>query len=249
MMNPLYQVEALVRPGSPEWVDVGPPSTGFGAVTIGCIAQSQEPGTQMESPVNDHRQPDLTIASTRRGDGGRREQVAQFLNAHGANEIVHLNGSLFHHLERTELLLRRWGCSEAVAIAGLCHAAYGTDGFPTALVTLEDRDVLYGVAGPDVEGLVYLYASCDRAFVYPKLRDNGRVEFRDRFTGRIFKPAENELQGFVDLTLANEFDVGLVGPNADVPPQWLLAMFSDFQHLASAPVRDGFQLLITAAGR
>ena len=99
----------------------------------------------MESPVNNQRQPDSTTASTSHDHERRREQAIQFLGAHGADgagQIAHLNGSLFDHLERTELLLRRWGCSETVSIAGLCHAAYGTDGFPTALVTLEDRDVL-----------------------------------------------------------------------------------------------------------
>jgi hypothetical protein len=208
-----------------------------------------EPGTTLESRVSDHRQPGSTTGSTLNGDDGRREQVAQFLHAHGADEIAHLNGSLFDHLERTEFLLRRWGCSEMVSIAGLCHAAYGTDGFTTALVTLAERDVLSEVAGPDVESLVYLYASCDRGFVYPRLGNGGPMDFRDRFRGRTFLPAERELRDFVDLTLANESDAGLVGPNADEPPEWLLAMFSHLQHLASAPVRDGFQLLMSAAGR
>ena len=84
-----------------------------------------------------------------------------------------------------------------------------------------------------MEALVYLYASCDRCFVYPRLSDGGWMNFRDRFTGRTYLPAESELRDFIDLTLANESDVGLVGPNADEPPEWLLAMFSTFQHLAS----------------
>ena len=33
-------------------------------------------------------------------------------NARGAGDIAHLNGGLLEHLERTEVLLRRWGCSE-----------------------------------------------------------------------------------------------------------------------------------------
>jgi hypothetical protein len=153
------------------------------------------------------------------------------------------------HLERTELLLRRWGCTETVSLAGLCHAAYGTDGFATALLTLDQRDVLSGVVGPDVEGLVYLYASCDRGVVYPRLGVGSRVDFRDRFTGRDFLPAERQLQDFVDLTLGNESDVGVVGPGADEPPEWLVAMFNRFQHYASPSVQDGFQLLTSVAGR
>lgn len=201
----------------------------------------------MESLVNSHRHQDSTGASTTHVDDGCRKQVAQFLNKHGADEIVHLNGSLLAHLERTESLLRRWGCSETVSIAGLCHAAYGTDGFPTALITLEDRDVLSGAAGADVEALVYLYASCDRGFVYPRLSVGDRIEFRDRFTGRTFLPTKSELRDFVDLTLANESDVGLVGRGGDEPPERLLAMFSNFRHLASPLVRDGFELLMSGA--
>jgi hypothetical protein len=135
-----------------------------------------------------------------------------------------------------------------VSMAGLCHATYGTDGFPTALLSLEQRDVLSGVTGPDVEALVYLYASCDRGFAYPRLSD-GRMEFRDRFTGRTFLPAEGELRDFVDLTLANESDVGLVGTSTGEPPEWLLTMFGHFQHLASVSVRNGFDRLISASGR
>jgi hypothetical protein len=180
------------------------------------------------------------------GDVGRRERVAQFLRERGANQIDHLNGTLFDHLERTELLLRRWGCSEVVSIAGLSHAVYGTDGFPTALVALEDRDLFTEVAGSDVEALVYLYASCDRGFVYPRLSDGVRIEFKDRFSGRTFLPAKSDLRDFVDLTLANEFDVGVVGPKTAEPPEWLRAMFNHFQHLASEAVRDGFKFVSTA---
>ncbi len=180
------------------------------------------------------------------GDVGRRKRVLQFLHERSADQIDHLNGSLFDHLERTELHLRRWGCSEVVSVAGLSHAVYGTDGFPTALVALEDRDLFTEVAGSEVEALVYLYASCDRGFVYSRLSDGVRVDFRDRFSGRTFLLANPDLRDFVDLTLANEFDVGVVGPNAAKQPEWLIAMFNHFHHLASQPVRDGFQFVSTA---
>jgi hypothetical protein len=188
-------------------------------------------------------------ASSLQDNSDRKDQITQFLHAHGSEEIDHLNGTLFDHLKRTELLLRRWGCSEIVSLAGLCHAAYGTDGFPTALVELDERGLLAEVAGSDVEALVYLYASCDRGFVYPKLGHGAGMDFRDRFTGRTFSPPTSQLRDFVDLTLANESDVGLIGPDADEPPEWLVAMFEHFQHLASEPVRHGFQLLVSAGAR
>ena len=191
-------------------------------------------------------QPDTRTASTRPCDGDQREQVVRFLQAHGAGEIAHLNGPLLEHLERTELLLGRWGCSETVSLAGLCHAVYGTDGFPTPLLAVEERNLLSRVAGADVEALVYLYGSCDRGFTYSRLRDSP-VKFRDRFTRRVFSPTEGQLRDFVDLTLANESDVGLIGTSNEEPPEWLLTMFERFQHLASASVQDGFGRLYSTS--
>lgn len=56
-------------------------------------------------------------------------KAVTFLKRHSADEIRHFNGSLLSHLESTYRLLRDWGNGEDLCIAGLCHAAYGTDGF------------------------------------------------------------------------------------------------------------------------
>ncbi|HVT42424.1 MAG TPA: hypothetical protein VHD39_05525 [Acidimicrobiales bacterium] len=179
----------------------------------------------------------------------RRDQIMRFLHANGAQSVEHLHGSLLEHLERTEALLHAWGCSDTVAFAGLCHATYGTDGFPTALVTLEHRDEVSEVAGIDVEALVYFYASCDRAFVYPRLRDGQEEACKDRFTGETFEPDHSRLRDFVDLTLANEADVGLSGARPAAGwPEWLSALFGDLGHLASPSVRAGFGQLMVDAG-
>jgi hypothetical protein len=61
------------------------------------------------------------------------------------------------------------GASEVVSVAGLSHGTYGTDGFPASLLEVEERNQLEEVVGADVEALVYLYASCNRGFVFPKL--------------------------------------------------------------------------------
>ncbi len=46
----------------------------------------------------------------------------------GARSHSHPGGTLLDHLVRTESMLRHWGAPDEVALAGLCHAAYGTDG-------------------------------------------------------------------------------------------------------------------------
>jgi hypothetical protein len=129
-------------------------------------------------------------------------------------------------------------------MAGLCHAAYGTDGFATFLVSLDRRWELGEVVGPEVEALVYLYGSCDRDFVYPRLRDGVSPAFRDRFNGHVFEPGEHQLRAFIDITLANEADVGMVGPGVLEPPGWLLTLFELIGRRASHSAQDGFNRLI-----
>ena len=40
-----------------------------------------------------------------------------------------LNGDFFSHLRYTADLLIKWGNTEYVCLAGLCHAVYGIQGF------------------------------------------------------------------------------------------------------------------------
>ena len=88
-----------------------------------------------------------------------------------------INGSFLDHSKRTERLLLDWGASEELALAGLCHAVYGTDGFATALLNLDQRQRLSVAAGPDVEAVVYFYGSCDRGLLLPsdQLGQRGKI--------------------------------------------------------------------------
>ena len=92
-------------------------------------------------------------------------------------------------------------------IAGLCHAAYGTDGFAPSLLDLAERPALVDLIGEPAEALVYFSAGCDRRFTYPRLGTEQRPVFRDRFTGAEFDPGEAELRALLAVTAANEFDV------------------------------------------
>jgi len=100
----------------------------------------------------------------------------------GAHEMPHPGGTLLAHLKRVHALLAEWGARPVVRLAGLCHAYYGTDGFPAALGDIAQREELAAMIGEEAERLVYFYASCDRRFSYPHL---GEPEgpFMDRFTG------------------------------------------------------------------
>ena len=134
-------------------------------------------------------------------------QIQEFLLDHRAGQLPHPGGSLYEHLVRVAALLAEWGAGEELRVAGLCHACYGTAGYPHPLLGPDERPVLRAITGARAESLVYLYGSCDRATVYPALKIPGPVPFRDRFTGRMHTPPEQDIRGFPELTAANELDV------------------------------------------
>ncbi|HEY0450835.1 MAG TPA: hypothetical protein VGD70_17085 [Actinophytocola sp.] len=159
----------------------------------------------------------------------------EFLRSHGAGSIEHPGGTLLAHLQRVARVLDGWGADPDVAAAGLCHATYGTDGFGSSLLAVTQREELAALIGERAEALVYLYASCDRGYVYPQL-GSGRVVFRDRFTGRSSVPADPELCAFMEITAANELDV--LAHNADLAARYgadLHALFTRSRELLSAP--------------
>ena len=132
--------------------------------------------------------------------------VIEFLIARGALDLDHPGGTLLAHLQRTHDTLLAWGARPALRLAGLAHAAYGTDGFPQGLIGADARSNLAQLIGSEAEEIVYVYGSCDRSYSYPTLTD-GDPRFRDRFTGQVRHPDRLLLSDFVELTIANELDV------------------------------------------
>ncbi len=136
----------------------------------------------------------------------RDDAAEALLRARGAEGIDHPGGTLLAHLRRVSRLLAEWGADRDVQLAGLCHAAYGTDGFGIALLGLDERVLLVEAIGERAEALVYLYASCDREATYPQL-SKPVVIFTDRFDGSQRAPTPSALRAFVEITAANELDV------------------------------------------
>jgi hypothetical protein len=208
-----------------------------------------------------------------------RRRALDLLLSRSADTTPHLNGTLLDHLLATEDLLRHWDSPEELSLAGLCHAAYGTDGFAPFLLPIDDRAALAAAVGPAVEDIVYLYASCDRAAVYPQLATDGPVAFRDRFRHATFEPSDARLTAFVDLTLANELEISVVGCRLPVdgasksdgsgdrggrngaggigaggngaggPPTWVCDLTDQLEGRASGGARHGARIVLAAAGR
>ncbi|MFD5514724.1 VOC family protein [Streptomyces sp. NPDC127066] len=177
------------------------------------------------------------------GSGSSRAAVwpaaEEFLHARGAGEMPHPGGTLLEHLIRVARLLAEWGADPDLQAAGLCHAAYGTDGFDHVLVDATERAVLAELIGERAEALVHLYASCDRGVVYPRLGVGQPVVFRDRFTGREHTPLESDVRAFLELTAANEIDV--LAHNVDLADRYgpaLHRLFARSRDRLSAGARD-----------
>ena len=136
---------------------------------------------------------------------GDERSVRQWLRERGADAVPHAGGSLYDHLGRVHDRLGGLGLSVDVALAGLTHAAYGTDGFPVCLLDVADRRELRALVGERAELLVYRYGGCDRGHTWRALARTGLI--RSRFTGAVEAPAPRDLRAFVDLSVVNELDV------------------------------------------
>ncbi|MGP4084020.1 DUF6817 domain-containing protein [Streptomyces sp. KR55] len=156
----------------------------------------------------------------------------------GAESLPHPGGALLVHLDRVRTRLAGWGARPALQLAGLCHACYGTDGFPEPLLPLDRRTDLATVIGAEAEAIVYFYAACDRTATYPSLA-NPAAPFHDRFTGAAQTPSLALRRDFAELTVANELD--LADHDAAFRERWggeLLALFTRIRPLLSEAAWD-----------
>jgi hypothetical protein len=94
-----------------------------------------------------------------------------------------------------------------MCLAGLCHAAYSSAGFEGQVLDHSSRDAIAEVAGPEVEAIVYLYGSCDKAQVYPQIGHTWPVRFRDRFDASERDLGTEELSILCELIIANGLEL------------------------------------------
>ncbi|MCU1485788.1 MAG: hypothetical protein JWN67_2534 [Actinomycetia bacterium] len=134
------------------------------------------------------------------------EAVIAFLEERGAATLEHPGGTLLAHLRRTADTLERWGAPDALVLAGLAHATYGTDGFPSSLATLDERPLVQALLGDEAEALVYEYAASDRAVTWPAIEEPA-VAYRDRFTDETRTIEGDRLRAYWTLSVANELDL------------------------------------------
>lgn len=131
------------------------------------------------------------------------------LVALGADAFAHVSGSLARHLVETERLLRSWKSRDALCLAGLYHAVYGTDGIRGSLAGLDRRGAIAAIVGAEAEALAYLYGACTRATFHPRIGTSEQLRFADRFTESEYAIGEPALRDFCELTVANEIELAL----------------------------------------
>jgi hypothetical protein len=166
---------------------------------------------------------------------GTAEAVKAWLRDRGAESIDHPGGTLYTHLARVHDRLGVLGHGSDVQLAGLAHAAYGTDGFTRALLPVGERPVLRDLVGPTAEKLIYRYGACDRDRTWAALAETRQVW--NRFTGHAEHPGAAELRPFVDLSIVNELDVA--EHDAEVRRRYggyFRDLFASWAPLASPPV-------------
>lgn len=163
--------------------------------------------------------------------------MREWLRQRGAEAIDHLAGSLYAHLSRVHDRLGRLGVDTEVQLAGLAHAAYGTDGFGIVLLDLADRTTLRELIGEEAESLVYLYGACDRRRTWRRLADTGEVW--NRFTNQIESLRDTEVRSFVDLSIVNELDVlERDSAVAEEHGAYFGSLFTSWARVASAQVTN-----------
>ena len=142
--------------------------------------------------------------------------------------------------------LLTYGAEPDLVTAGLVHAAYSTDGYDVALLSLDERDLLRSVIGERAEDLAYRYAATTRTPFYRQL-DQPLLVWTDRFTEASTTLEPADVAPIVELTVANEIDVLLFADS--VPDGYraaLLALFTRaralMSELAWADVRDTLAL-------
>ena len=172
----------------------------------------------------------------------------EWLAALGADEVAHVNGSLGAHLRGTHDLLQSFGQRDAVCLAGLYHAVYGTAGFHRSLVDVTNRQRVVVVIGTEAEALAYLFGACDRAIFHPRIGTADQHRFVDRLEGCERTIGVGTLRDLCELTVANELE--LASHNAKFRARYACSLRQFFERmngLLSPAATHAYQAMLGTA--
>ncbi|MGA5298675.1 DUF6817 domain-containing protein [Nucisporomicrobium flavum] len=170
------------------------------------------------------------------------DDVRAWLRERGAETIEHPGGTLYAHLGRIHDRLAALGHDRDVCLAGLAHAAYGTDGFDVTLCDPADREPLRALVGERAEALIHTYGGCDRSRTWDGFGRTRRVV--DRWIGQPVVLGDADATAFADLSIVNELDVAEQDPRiAERYGAYFRTVFTSWRGIASPRLMDDIAAL------
>ncbi|TRU11014.1 MAG: hypothetical protein EWV75_12935 [Microcystis wesenbergii Mw_QC_S_20081001_S30D] len=135
------------------------------------------------------------------------QSILNQLKQLGCDSTAHMNRDLLTHFQGTYQLLKKWGNQEAVCLAGLCHALYGTQTFPVALVSFSKRQEIAALIGEEAEKLAYYYSIITRQHFTENLKKNtNNLAIKSRLDGSIIPIQESEFIQLLEIFLADHLE-------------------------------------------
>ncbi len=143
------------------------------------------------------------------------DRAVRFIVERGAAGPVHNSHiTLLEHVLGTYRVLDRWGFDDDVMAAGLFHSVYGTQNFPIALATYDEREAVRAVAGVGGERLAYLFCIKESASLFELAESVARRRalhtsaqpapaLRDWRGGQTHVVTEREIVALLNLVAAN----------------------------------------------
>lgn len=133
------------------------------------------------------------------------KDITRLLKEYGTQNKSHSKRTFFEHLVETGGLLKNWGCSNDLCLAGYFHSFYGTEGYISQpILKFAERHQLRSEIGERAEYLVYLYCISKRRFYYNQLEKKDKfLIIIDRFTYQQISISKQTLIDLITLDIAN----------------------------------------------
>lgn len=150
----------------------------MGGVRYSLIFSFWREGAAFQTGVYSHGKSAKPSKSAEASLGEYAKKPLAYLRALRAHDVPHSNHSLLDHLIGTAAVLQGWSCDEPVCLAGLFHSVYGTEGFKTVLVTIDEREDVAKHIGVRAERLSFLFSQMDRRSFYSHVYEKSRSRVR-----------------------------------------------------------------------
>ncbi len=121
----------------------------------------------------------------------------------GAQDIAHSGRDLYVHLTGTHDLLKDWGATEAIRIAGLFHSIYGTWHFRHKAFSITRRQVIRDLIGEEAEFLVYVFCVAERPKAFLAVAQTSDIRLIDHHTKSEMALTPDQLDALLEIETAN----------------------------------------------